>query len=145
MLQEKLIITELSINFKNYQKLRSNSQSHRLKNTVLSHRSKIMNFPSLLLPTSTQSAHSYLHEKLLLWLSLQTKLLKRSSAITYISNNILDSSHLFIWVTQNSLTSFTILNIYLFWKNLFYLEITKLKTLNAPGMLLSSWRKDLIL
>lgn len=78
-LYEKLILKELHITFKNNQKLRSNFQSHRLKNTVLFHRSKIMNFPSLLLPTSTQSTYSNLHEKLLLWLSLQTKLLKRKS------------------------------------------------------------------
>lgn len=44
LLKEKLIITELPINFKNYQKFRSNFQSHRLKNRVLFHRSKIMNF-----------------------------------------------------------------------------------------------------
>lgn len=87
-----------------------------------------MNFPSLLLPIHTQSAHSYLHEKLLLSLYLWTKLLKRSSAIVYISNNILDTNNLFIWVTQKSLTGFAVLNIYLSWNNLSYLEITKLKT-----------------
>lgn len=47
-----MIITEFPITFKNYQKFRSNFQYHRLKNTVF-HRSKIMNFPNLLLPTST--------------------------------------------------------------------------------------------
>lgn len=34
-----------------------------------------------------------------------------SPAIAYTLNNILDTNHLFIWVTQKSSTSFTVLNV----------------------------------